>query len=325
MRHLEKEVQKMRIIEWNCQGAFRLKNKEILELRPDILIVPECEAEAKLKFSKLLPMPNDFLWYGDTGKKGIGIFSFSNFKFKLLKEFNPEFRYIIPLEVADGTNSFLLFAIWAMDNKKNPLARYIGQIWNAINYYQATLTNNTILIGDFNSNQIWDKKERVGNHTDVVNFLRNLEIESLYHKQQNENHGQESLKTFFMYRNLQKPYHIDYVFASNSLIKNGYNLTFGKPENWIDKSDHIPMVLDIKELNSTTTILDTFKDFTIRYLNMLNCKTKEKFYDELKVIKQLAEKLDSATELNEEKLQLIEKIETIKMIDKLTMKLKKND
>jgi exodeoxyribonuclease-3 len=311
----------MRIIEWNCQGAFRHKNKEILELKPDILIVPECECEEKLQFDKLTPKPNDFIWYGDTGKKGIGIFSFSNYKFKLLKEFNPEFRYIVPIEVTDGTNSFLLFAVWAMDNKKNPLARYIGQVWNAVNYYQTTLTNNSILIGDFNSNQIWDDKERVGNHTEVVNFLNNLKIESLYHKQQDEIQGQENLKTFFMYRNLEKPYHIDYVFASNNLIKNGYNLIFGKPEHWIDKSDHIPLVLEINELSSKTEIQHTFKDFTKRHLNTLDRVTKEKYSEELKIIECLSEKLDLLAELKGENLELIDKIETIKKIDQLTKKL----
>lgn len=314
----------MRIIEWNCQGAFRLKNKEIFELKPDILIVPECETEERLQFGKLTPKPNDFLWYGDTGKKGIGIFSFSNYKFKILKEFNPEYRYIVPLEVTDGTNSFLLFAVWAMDNKRNPLARYIGQVWNAVNYYQATLTNNTILIGDFNSNQIWDEKERVGNHTDVVNFLNNLKIESLYHKQQNEIQGQESLKTFFMYRNLEKHYHIDYVFASHDLVKNGYNLTLGNPQKWIDKSDHIPLVLEINKLNSKTEIQHTFKDFTTRHLNTLDQVTMKKYEDELKKIEWLAEQLDLQSDNKENKLELIDKIETIKRIDKLTMKLKNN-
>lgn len=311
----------MRIIEWNCQGAFRHKNKEILELKPDILIVPECECEEKLQFGKLTPKPNDFIWYGDTGKKGIGIFSFSNYKFKLLKEFNPEYRYIVPIEVTDGTNSLLLFAVWAMDNKKNPLARYIGQVWNAVNYYQTTLTNNSILIGDFNSNQIWDDKERVGNHTEVVNFLNNLKIESLYHKQQDEIQGQETLKTFFMYRNLEKPYHIDYVFASHNLIINGYNLIFGKPEHWIDKSDHIPLVLEINELSSKTEIQHTFKEFTKRHLNNLGRATKEKYSEELNIIECLSEKLDLLTELKGENLELIDKIETIKKIDQLTKKL----
>lgn len=312
----------MRIIEWNCQGAFRLKNKKVFELKPDILIVPECEREEKLEFGKLTPKPNDFIWYGDTGKKGIAIFSYSNYKFKLLKEFNPVFRYIVPIEVTSETNSFLLFAVWAMDNKQNPLARYIGQVWNAVNYYQTTLKNNTILIGDFNSNQIWDDKERVGNHTDVVNFLNNFKIESLYHKQQNEPQGKESLKTFFMYRNLEKPYHIDYVFTSHDIIKNGYKLTFGKPEEWIEKSDHVPMILDINNLASKTKIQHTFHDFTKRHLNNLSIETKSKFENELKMIEMLAEKLDLKTPNDKEKKILIDKIETLKTIDKLTLRLK---
>lgn len=315
----------MRIIEWNCQGAFRLKNKEIFELRPDILIIPECEREEKLEFDKLTPKPNDFLWYGNTRKKGIAIFSFSDYKLNLLKEFNPEFRYIVPLEVSNKTNSFLLFAIWAMDNKQNPLARYIGQVWNAVNYYQATLTNNTILIGDFNSNQIWDEKERVGNHTDVVNFLKNFSIESLYHKQQNESHGQESLKTFYMYRNLEKPYHIDYIFASHDIIKNGYNLTFGNPMDWIDKSDHVPLILDIKDLSSKIEINDTYLDFTMRHLSILDQETKTKFENEIEQIEKLAENLDLQLQINKSKIELIDKIETIKTIDKLTKRLKKNE
>ena len=116
----------MRIIEWNCQGAFRLKYKEIYDLQPDILIVLECEEELKLRFGKLVPSPKDFLWIGEMGKKGVGIFSYSNFKIKLLKEYNPKFKYVVPVEVSDDVNSFILFAIWAKDNNENPLSRYIG-------------------------------------------------------------------------------------------------------------------------------------------------------------------------------------------------------
>lgn len=309
----------MRIIEWNCQGAFRLKNKEVLELRPDILIVPECEQEHKLQFGRLTPQPNDFLWYGDTGKKGIAIFSYSIYKFRLLKEFNPDYRYVVPLEVTDGKNSFLLFAVWAMDNKQNPLARYIGQVWNAINYYQTILSENSILIGDFNSNQIWDEKDRVANHTDVVNFLMALNIESLYHKQFDEQHGKESLKTFFMYRNVEKPYHIDYVFASHNIIENGYTLTLETSDKWIDKSDHIPLILDVSPFESTITIKDTYQDFASRHLTSLTDLTKTKFHEEV-----LATKLDTEQTDNENLTKLIDNIDTLKQIDKLTKRLKQN-
>jgi len=309
----------MRIIEWNCQGAFRLKNKEILDLKPDILIVPECEQENKLQFGLLTPQPYDFLWYGDTGKKGIAIFSYSNYKFRLLKEFNPDFRYIIPLEVNDGKNSFLLFAIWAMDNKQNPLARYIGQVWNAINYYQTILGENSILIGDFNSNQIWDTKDRVANHTDVVNFLMELNIESLYHKQFGEEHGKESLKTFFLYRNIEKPYHIDYVFASGNIIENGYNLILEPSENWIDKSDHIPLILDVSPFESSLKIKNTFKDIASRHLQSLTNFTKKKFCEEIIELEILATKFDNEETTNEQQIKFTNDIDTLKKIDKLTI------
>ena len=150
----------MKIIEWNCQGAFRKKHGSILSHKPDILVVPECESEEKLKFGKLTPKPNEFIWFGDSPNKGIGIFSYSNYKLELLPSYNPNFRYIIPIKVTKGDNSFLLFAIWAMDNKEFPEARYIGQIWLAINYYQKLLHLPIILTGDFNSNKIWDDKKK---------------------------------------------------------------------------------------------------------------------------------------------------------------------
>lgn len=310
----------MRIEEWNCQGAFRNKNTEIFELRPDILIVPECEKEDKLGFGHLTPRPNDFLWYGDTGKKGIGIFSYSDYKFKLLKDFNPRFRYVLPLEVSNGKTSFLLFAIWAMDNKQNPIASYIGQVWLAVNYYQSILTENSIVIGDFNSNQIWDEKTRAGNHTDVVNFLNDLGIESLYHKQFNETQGKESLRTFFMYRNLEKPYHIDYVFASQSIIKNGYKLTLGDSARWIDKSDHVPLILDLEPFDSVVSIQHTYAYSAQRMLIKLASITREKFKDECTAIRTLANELD--TDFANEKLSIfVRSVENLKEIDRLTAQL----
>jgi len=236
----------MKIIEWNSQGAFRKKNEKILSSNPDILIISECENEEKLKFGKLTPKPNDFFWYGDNPNKGIGIFSYSDYKFELMKEFNPKFRYIIPIIVTGKDNSFVLFAIWAMDNKENREARYIGQIWLAINYYSELLDNNTILIGDFNSNKIWDYKDRVGNHTDVVKRLKEKKIFSLYHEQNSVEHGKEKDPTFFMYRKKEKPYHIDYCFASDKILKNGVEFLVGKFNDWNDLSDHTPIIIDLK-------------------------------------------------------------------------------
>jgi len=183
----------MRLITWNSQGAFRKKADLILELQLDILVVQECEHPDKLKFNSTTPKPTDMFWYSDGGKKGIGIFSYSGYKFELLPCFNPEFRYVLPIRVSGNGHTFTFFAIWAMDNKENRNARYIGQVWFAINHYKDLLGKSTILIGDFNSNKIWDYKDRVGSHSDVVQKLAENKIHSVYHSIFQIEHGQETL------------------------------------------------------------------------------------------------------------------------------------
>ncbi len=226
--------------------AFRKKAAYILAEKPDILIVPECESPEKLKFGKLTPTPNDYYWYGDSENKGIGVFSYSNYKLTLLDIFNPKFRYVLPFKVSGNGQDFTLFAIWAMDNKEFPEARYIGQVWLAINHYRNLLDNSTILLGDFNSNKIWDYKDRVGNHSHVVNMLTEHDIHSLYHEQNNINHGKETEPTFYMFRKFEKPYHIDYCFASREIMNKGYSFKVGKREDWIDKSDHVPIIIELR-------------------------------------------------------------------------------
>jgi exodeoxyribonuclease-3 len=231
----------MKLITWNCQGAFRKKAGTILNHQPDILVVQECECPDKLVFSSSVQRPNDFQWYGDSMHKGIGIFSYSDYKFELLPEFNSAFRYILPLRVTGHGQSFTLFAIWAMHNKENYEARYIGQIWLAINHYTTLLDSPTILIGDFNSNKIWDRKNRVGNHSDVVQKLYGHSIHSIYHRHLNAEQGNEKHPTFFLHRKQNKPYHLDYCFASVGFADKVKNIEIGSYEDWIAHSDHSPL------------------------------------------------------------------------------------
>jgi exodeoxyribonuclease-3 len=236
----------MRLITWNCQGAFRKKADLILKLQPDILIYQECEHPDKLKFDSLINKPTDSFWNGDNLNKGIGVFSYSDYKFELMTEFNSEFRYVIPLKVSNNSNSFILLAIWAMNNKINREARYIGQIWLAINYYEKLLGDSTILIGDFNSNKIWDYKDRVGNHSDVVDKLNSQNINSVYHKHFKIEQGQEQHPTFFLQKKIFKPYHIDYCFASKDIQNRIRNVEIGKYEDWTQYSDHSPLIISFE-------------------------------------------------------------------------------
>lgn len=223
--------------------AFRKKAAFILPYQPDILIVPECEHPDKLKFTEGTPRPTNILWYGENQNKGLGVFSYGKYKLKLLKNHNPDFRTILPVAVSGGAVDFTLFAIWAY----NPLDKdynYIGQVWKALHFYKSLLKKkHVILTGDFNSNTIWDRLNRKSNHTMVVEKLGALNIHSTYHTHLKQIPGQEADPTFFLYRHKDKPYHLDYCFASAGLLSAITDVQVGKYKQWIKHSDHKPLII----------------------------------------------------------------------------------
>jgi len=80
--------------------AYRKKAESILKYLPDLAIVPECEYLGDDTPKKL--------WLGENRKKGIGIFSYSDFDLELHEEYNPTFRYIIPIKVIGSLKFNLL-------------------------------------------------------------------------------------------------------------------------------------------------------------------------------------------------------------------------
>lgn len=236
----------MRIITWNCNMAFRKKSEFILSKNPDILVIQESENPEKKLFENSNIKPFSSFWYGTNQNKGIGIFTFSNYEIEILKIHNTEFRFIIPLSISNGENNYIILAVWAQRPKNHDC--YTEQIWNAIHYYSELLnTENLIIIGDFNSNSIWDKPKRIYNHTNLVNKLIEYNVSSSYHYFFNEIQGKETKPTLFMHRKKDKPYHIDYCFISENLKKNLLNVEVGDYEYWTKLSDHKPIIVDFKD------------------------------------------------------------------------------
>ena len=237
----------MKIITWNCNMAFRKKSAFILAHKPDILIIVECEHPDKLIYAEDSPKPTDCLWFGKNQHKGLAIFSYSSYRFRVLPNHNEDFKMIIPIEVT-GNYNFNLFLIWAF-NPDDKDGRYITQVWKAIANYDDLLTNNpTMLIGDFNSNTIWDKdKSKLGNHSSVVEQLEGKWIFSTYHLHYKQVQGKEQHPTFYMYRHKNKPYHIDYCFVSNSLLEKLISVEVGDYDFWVKYSDHVPLIVTFED------------------------------------------------------------------------------
>lgn len=223
--------------------AFRKKADFILNYKPDILVVPECEHPDKLLFPIGTPRPTDTLWFGKNQHKGLAIFSYGDFRFTVLDNHNQELRMIIPVSITGGSFDFNLFAIWA-NNPDDRDGQYITQIWKAINYYDTLLTcKQTLLIGDFNSNRIWDRKHRASNHSSVVKLLEDKGIKSAYHLHFKQLQGEEEHPTLYMYRHKNKPYHIDYCFVSADMAEKLQSVEIGDYEFWTKHSDHVPVIV----------------------------------------------------------------------------------
>lgn len=235
----------MKIISWNCNGAFRKKFQSLLNFDADILIIQECENPEESKDKAYSNWASNYLWIGDSKNKGLGIFAKNNFKLQHLEWLNKykdhSVKYFLPFKVNDN---FEFIAIWAHHNN-SPNFGYVGQIWKylEINNHQI---NNQIIIGDFNSNSIWDQWDRWWNHSDIINTLKKRNIESIYHILNKENQGSESLSTFYLQRNLSKAYHIDYCFLPQTLVEKVVNFKIEPYNNWNELSDHCPLIIEIE-------------------------------------------------------------------------------
>lgn len=246
----------MRIVSWNCSGAFRNKTACLDKLEADILIIQECENPMHSDQS-YQQWAGDHLWVGKNRHKGLGVFARKGKRIrgldwqgeytanatgvKALAWNSQDLQSFLPCVIND---KLTLIGAW-MKRADSRDFRYIGQLWLYLQMHKAKLTgDNVILCGDFNSNTIWDERHREWNHSNVVEELSSIGLHSLYHHATGLKQGKESDSTFFMNRKPEKPYHIDYAFVSENLLGNS-SLNILAPAKWLSYSDHVPLVVDI--------------------------------------------------------------------------------
>jgi len=231
----------MRIVTWNCNGGLRRKTAMLDELNADILIVQECEDPVAYG-ADYRAWAGDYIWVGNLRSKGLGIFARSGLQLESLDWQAGEFQLFLPARI-DGRIDVL--GVWTQTAKPASSA-YIGQLWGYLQANRKHLSESTLVCGDFNSNRIWDKPRRIGNHSHVVADLERLGLHSIYHHALGEDQGAETVPTFYLYRKAERPFHIDYIFAHQDLVRqDGFSFGVGQADQWLTKSDHLPLIADI--------------------------------------------------------------------------------
>jgi len=242
----------MRLITWNCKGRFREKHVSASALRPDILIVPECEKLSSLTQPIDSAPIRSYEWVGINRGKGLGVISYGDYIMEVHSHYDARHQWIIPLCIS-GPTTFLLFAVWTL-----PVGdlggRYVRPLFEALETYKALMnTSDIVWAGDFNSSFLFDTPLRKYKFRDFVALLAHNGIHSLYHHYSKCEHGQEPEKTFYLHHHPNKGHHIDYVFASNTFHAHGLSVSIGLHSDWSKLSDHVPLICDVV-VPSTTAI-----------------------------------------------------------------------
>ncbi|WP_231377442.1 endonuclease/exonuclease/phosphatase family protein [Arthrobacter sp. 162MFSha1.1] len=223
----------MRIVSWNCAMGFAKKRALVEALKPDIAILAEtsqrhiAETEATFK-----------AWVGSNPHKGLGVIGFTNRSY-MLHEADALLPWHIPFTV-DGLN---IIGLWAHVRDKD--LKYVRVTHEIVSRHADFLTSApSLIIGDFNSNTVWDREHPGRNHSMLVERLQGLGLQSVYHRANGDAHGAETSKTYFHTKRLHFGHHIDYAFLSEACRG---SLAIGNHEDWLKYSDHMPLILDIVE------------------------------------------------------------------------------
>ena len=226
----------MKIISWNCNGNLKNKIQFLEPYNADIIIIQEPEYQDMKTFNEY-----DYTWVGDNPKKGLGVLHKK--PINIIKDLNKTYQYYIPFEFIDI--SFL--ATWSFNHRAKESRK--GYAIDALKFMENWIDQNTkmIILGDFNHSVIWDNKlPEQYTFKNLNDFMVNKGFKSIYHQTHEEKLGSESCPTFYHQKNANKPFHIDYGYIKGF---NSYHLDVGNYSDWIKHSDHMPLIMNIKDTN----------------------------------------------------------------------------
>ncbi|WP_405306124.1 endonuclease/exonuclease/phosphatase family protein [Methanobrevibacter sp.] len=232
----------MKIITWNCNGKFQESFKEIIKENADIYVIQECGNPSESKSDDYRQFASNYFWVGANKHRGLGIFARDEVNMELVDLDDEGLRYFIPVKVNDDFN---LLGIWTNpDMEGTKVVHYPKEVTK---YYEehkdsGFFNEDMIMCGDFNCDVRLVNKTHGKNVYEMMDKLSEVGLVDVYHYLNDEIQGEESKSTFFMNRKLEKPFHLDHVFASPDKIK---DLEIPEPEYWMNFSDHVPIIFEI--------------------------------------------------------------------------------
>lgn len=246
----------MRIVTWNCAMRLREEKADALDsLDPDIAVVPECSR----RHAEAYASSRGYSWLWRDGRedalegsgrqsKGLGVFVRGLSALTLADEHEAEFSLLLPVRVR-GALSANLLAVWTKDHALGKEYSHAAGVCRAVERYGDFLSHpSALMVGDFNSNVIWDKM-RTLNHSEADRRLRNAGLSSAYHSFFSEGQGAETRPTHYFWRRRDRPFHIDYCYVPQEWVSGINSVAVGSFDEWVPMSDHCPVIVDVSAPN----------------------------------------------------------------------------
>ncbi|HIX09871.1 MAG TPA: endonuclease/exonuclease/phosphatase family protein [Firmicutes bacterium] len=220
----------MKIISWNCNGAFRKKAHLLSAYNADLYIIQECENPNKYPFDTAFL--NNYLpiWTGLSDRKGLAFFVRKTLHATKIRLAFPPFHDYSFICI----DHLHFLGVWT--HRPN----YIEDFYDFLSEYSNKIPANTVIAGDFNSNAIWDRLHKQKCHSNIVQILKGKDLVSVWHTINHIEHGKETVATHYFHKNTDNPFHIDYCFAPAKIIA---DMTIGSFQEWIAYSDHMPLII----------------------------------------------------------------------------------
>jgi hypothetical protein len=234
----------LRLVVWNCNMALDRKWEHLLSLNPDVAVVPEAATPEILRRKAPAFAFANCEWEGWYKHKGLAVFTFGAYSLRRNPADTRHYSVFLPLEVR-GPHQFHLLAVWAFNTASPPRAvPNAASIRGALAHYAPFLNAApSVVAGDFNSSTVWDRPGGVTNHALTVADLSECGLASAYHHALGCPMGAEPQATLFQHRNLTAGFHIDYCFAPKAWLGTPGGVTVERPEDWVTRSDHVPLVV----------------------------------------------------------------------------------
>ena len=215
-----------------------------MKQNPDVLIVLEAEHPDKIDFNQHTKALSHILWDGKNHNKGVLVLVYhQDIDIHIHPEYDSAFQQIIPLSVHLKQRHIQCtwFAVWTK-NTGRIYDSYVVQAHQAFLHYPTLFDQNSLIMGDFNSNAKWNDgcQKRLIMRTWSL-FYSNMISRAIYHVQE-EQQGEETCPTLFHLKNINKPYHVDYFFAGTFWQNKCIDFHIGQAATYLNQSDHMPLI-----------------------------------------------------------------------------------